>query len=337
MSEAKRELGRGERVLPGLWRLRLPLPWPGVPHCNAWAIADGDQIVLVDCGLWLPGAGDEAGTFEQLELAMRQVGLRLEQVSKLVITHAHTDHWGQMAPVIDRSGAELWLHPNDAHGRAALDDPENTTARRIEVGRQSGIPESALVRYFEQARERPSGIAELRDADHSLVAGVQIASDLGDWEVFETPGHAPSHIMLFQRERRLLITGDHLLGRISLYFDYGWTPDPIAEFLSSLDLVDSLGGRLCVAGHGRPFNDVHAHVEGNRALVAERLALTTTALSDAPLSALDVVPGIFGAPVTPMTAAWRLTETLCFLTHLEHLGQVQRELVDGVERWRLTS
>ena len=31
---------------PGLWRLRLPLPWPGVPHCNAWAIAAGSGTVI---------------------------------------------------------------------------------------------------------------------------------------------------------------------------------------------------------------------------------------------------------------------------------------------------
>ena len=43
----KRELGRGEKVLPGVFRLRLPLPWPGVPHCNAWAVAAGDGVVSV--------------------------------------------------------------------------------------------------------------------------------------------------------------------------------------------------------------------------------------------------------------------------------------------------
>ena len=52
----QKELGRGERVIPGLWRLRLPLPWPGVPHCNAWAIASGPGVVLVDtghAGMWM--------------------------------------------------------------------------------------------------------------------------------------------------------------------------------------------------------------------------------------------------------------------------------------------
>ena len=70
----RRELGRGERVLPGVWRLRLPLPWPGVPHGNAWALAAGDGIVLVDTGV------HEPGSMGHLELAMDQVGLKLEQV-----------------------------------------------------------------------------------------------------------------------------------------------------------------------------------------------------------------------------------------------------------------
>ena len=46
----RRGLGRADRVLPGIWRLRLPLPWPGVPHVNAWALQAGDGIVLVDTG-----------------------------------------------------------------------------------------------------------------------------------------------------------------------------------------------------------------------------------------------------------------------------------------------
>ena len=102
----RRELGRGERVLPGVWRLRLPLPWPGVPHGNAWALAAGDGIVLVDTGV------HEPGSMAHLELAMDQVGLKVEHVRLLVCTHAHSDHYGQAAPIMDRSGAELWMHPD---------------------------------------------------------------------------------------------------------------------------------------------------------------------------------------------------------------------------------
>ena len=55
----KRELGRGERVLPGIFRLRLPLPWPGVPHCNAWAVAAADGVVHLSWPLWASNYGLE--------------------------------------------------------------------------------------------------------------------------------------------------------------------------------------------------------------------------------------------------------------------------------------
>ena len=118
----KREQGRGERVLGGLWRLRLPLPWPGVPHCNAWAIRAGDGIVLVDTGM------HEPGSLEQLERAMKMVGLRLEDVRLLVCTHAHTDHYGQAGPIIDRAGCELWMHPNYQHATGSLEDPSSRSS-----------------------------------------------------------------------------------------------------------------------------------------------------------------------------------------------------------------
>ena len=287
-----REMGRGERVVPGLWRLRLPLPWPGVPHCNAWAIAAGSGIVLVDTGMHQPGS------MAQLERAMEQVRLRVEHVNLLACTHAHSDHWGQAATIVDRAGCELWMHPNHEHATQSADNPELALARRIEVGRQSGVPEAALEAYAERARDMPSGIARVIEPDRPLVDGVQIETDLGVWTAYETPGHAPSHVCLFQPERRLMISGDHLLGRISLYFDYGWTPDPVGEFLGSLDVVERLDARLCLSGHGKPFVDVPGHIEGNRKLVAERLEAVLRALGQrAPDGGRDQPGGLRPASV----------------------------------------
>jgi glyoxylase-like metal-dependent hydrolase (beta-lactamase superfamily II) len=325
----RRELGRGERVLPGLWRLRLPLPFPGIPHCNAWAMAAGSGVVLIDTGM------HEPGSMAQLERALDQVNLRLEHVRLIAITHAHSDHWGQSAPIRDRAGCELWMHPNHEHASRTASDPEAALARRIEVGRQSGVSEQALRRYAERAKDIPSGIARVIEPDRALVAGVEIETDLGTWTVHETPGHAPSHVCLFQRERRLLISGDHVLGRISLFYDYGWTPDPVGEFLASLEVVDRLDARLAVSGHGRPFTDVHGHIEGSRKLVRERLDATLSALRDGPRTALEVTPRVYEEPLTESNATWLLQQTLCYLRHLEVQGQVTQEPDGETERWRL--
>ena len=261
-----REVGRGEKVLPGVWRLRLPLPWPGVPHCNAWALASGDGVVLVDTGMHQPGS------MAHFERALDQVGLRAEHVRRIVCTHAHVDHCEQAPPIAERAGCEVWLHPNHAHHTAGLDDPEQALARRAEVALQSGVPEAPLRRWMEQRRSQGTGQAGELRVDHELVDGVTVTTDLGEWRVVETPGHAPSHVCLHLPEQRLLVSGDHVLGRVSLYFDHGYTPDPVGEFLDSLDRVERLDARLCLAGHGRPFTDVPGHIEANRALVAERLA-----------------------------------------------------------------
>lgn len=324
----KRELGRGERVLPGLWRLRLPLPWPGVPHGNAWAIAAGSGIVLVDCGYHGPGS------LAQLERALEMVNLRLEQVRLLVITHAHTDHWGEAATVVQRAGCEMWMHPSSAHGRGRLDDPEATLNRRLEVARQSGVAPAAIERYAEQARDMPSGLAAAIDPDSELRDGVEIETDLGTWTTYETPGHAPSHVCFYQPERRLLISGDHVLGRISLFYDYGYSPDPVGEFLSSLDRVDALDARLALSGHGKPFLDVHGHIEGNRTLVHERLEATAAAVDDDARTVVELVPEIYGQRLSADNANWLITQTMSYLTHLELSGRVAPQRDGDVERWR---
>ena len=154
------------------------------------------------------------------------------------------------------------MHPRHEHLTASLDDRDAALARRIEIARQSGVPEAPLARWAEGRKEQASGMSGPLDVARDLLPGVVVETDLGAWHVYETPGHAPSHVVLHQPERRLLISGDHVLGRISLYFDHGWTPDPVREFLDSLDVVDGLDARLTLSGHGRPFTDLRGHVDG---------------------------------------------------------------------------
>jgi len=313
-------------VLPGVFRLRLPLPWPGVPHCNAWAVAAADGCVLFDTGMHQPDS------LPHLERALAMCDLSLEQVRLVVCTHAHSDHYGQAATIVERAGCELWMHPAHGHLTRMAEDPDAVFERRMEIARQSGVPAEPLRRYATERRSRESGIAGVIEPDRDLLDGVTIDTALGAWTVHETPGHAPSHVCLFQPERRLMISGDHLLGRISLYFDYGFTPDPVGEFLHSLDVVEKLNARLCLPGHGRTFSDVYAHIDGNRKLVRERLERVLDAVAQTPLSAFEVVPHVYGDSLSPSNTHWLLSKVLCYLTHLQAVGDVRR-IPGEPERW----
>jgi glyoxylase-like metal-dependent hydrolase (beta-lactamase superfamily II) len=325
----RRELARADRVLAGLWRLRLPLPWPGVPHGNAYAIAAGDGVVLVDTGL------HEPGSMRQLELALEQVGLRVEHVRLVVCTHAHSDHYGQAASIMERSGAELWMHPNHRHMTKAAEDPERAFEQRFEIARLSGVPADALAAYREARGGTSFGIAEIVMPDRELLPGVEIETDLGIWQVHETPGHAPSHVVLHQRERGLLLSGDHLLGRVSLYYDFGYTADPAGEFLNSLGVVDGLDVQLVLSGHGRPVRGARRLTEANRRAVAERIQRICDSLANGPRTAFDLVPEMLDVELPgPMMIGWGLTEALCYLTHLELAGEVAKVDGAGTERWQ---
>jgi glyoxylase-like metal-dependent hydrolase (beta-lactamase superfamily II) len=327
----RRELARADRVLPGLWRLRLPLPWPGVPHGNAYAIAAGNGVVLVDTGI------HEPGSMRQLEFALGQAGLRLDHIRLLVCTHAHSDHYGQAAPIMEAAGCELWMHPNHAHMTKPAADPAKAFERRFEIARQSGVPAEALDQFREARSGRDYGIAEIVEPTRDLLPGVELETDLGTWHVYETPGHAPSHVVLHQPERGLLLSGDHLLGRVSLYYDAGYSPDPAGEFLSSLDVVDELDVQLILAGHGRPVRDATALIEANRRALHERVERVRMQLTNGPRPAFELVPEMLGYELPgPLMIGWGLSEALVYLGHLELAGEVER-VSDGEdgERWRL--
>src|SRR6478735_1734547 len=292
MSERKKpEAPRAERVLPGVWRLRLALPWPGVPHGNAWAVAADGGIVLFDTGI------GGKGRLRQLDLALAQVGFGLEDVRLLVCTHSHTDHYGLAAPIVEGSGCELWMHPAWGHVRLIADDPRAALEQRIEVGRQSGVPMASLERFRERREDEDddNGIDAIVEPDRDLLPGAEVETDLGNWQVHETPGHAPSHVVLHQPERKLMISGDHLLGRTVLFFDHGHSPDPIGEFLTSLETIEPLEVELCLPGHGRPFRDPEVKIAESRRQVGELTDKVRSSLAEGEKTGFGIVGEIIGA------------------------------------------
>jgi glyoxylase-like metal-dependent hydrolase (beta-lactamase superfamily II) len=323
------EAPRGERALPGVWRLRLPLPWPGVPHGNAWAVAADGGVVLFDTGI-----GGKGG-LRRFDLALAQVGFGIEDVRLLVCTHSHTDHYGLAAPIVEGSGCELWMHPAWEHVRLLAEDPAGHLERRLEAARHNGASPAALKSYREARSDGDTGIDAIVEPDRDLLPGVEVETDLGTWQVHETPGHAPSHVVLHQPERRLMISGDHLLGRTVLFFDHGHSPDPVGEFLGSLDEVEPLDVGLVLPGHGRPFRDPAVKVAEARRQVDELLGKVREALAGGERTPFEIVGEIVGPEnVESPVSAWALQIVLSSLDHLAILGEA--EAVEGADPliWR---
>jgi glyoxylase-like metal-dependent hydrolase (beta-lactamase superfamily II) len=207
--------------------------------------------------------------------------------------------------------------------------------RRIEVARQSGVPEDALRRYEESRRGEGIGVTRVVEPDRDLVEGVEVETDLGTWQVVETPGHAPSHVVLHQPDRGMLLSGDHVLGRVSLYYDYGYTPDPAGEYLDSLAKAELLDASLCLAGHGRPFRNVNDKIAAFRQTVLDNIETVRRAVANGPKTPFEIVPDLLGTDdLSPMMVNWALSQILCYLRYLELRDEAVR--LDGenaANRW----
>jgi glyoxylase-like metal-dependent hydrolase (beta-lactamase superfamily II) len=316
-------------VLPGLWRLRLPLAWPEIDHVNAYLVARDDGVMLVDCG-----SGGDPSCLAALERAVEQTGHEIGDISALVLTHVHSDHAGLARTVLERSGAELWSHANTGHFYDVWRDPDRTEAVRSARASKEGVPSARLEAYGD-VREELTGVDGVVVPDHPLVDGVEISSAFGPWEVLETPGHAPSHVSLLQRERGLLIAGDIVCVAFVPWMDYGSTPDPYGESLAALDRLDELDPvALALPGHGRPLEDLSTVIASHRVGYAAMLDSVRAALEGAPATGHELSERVHGVE-DDIAAVGHLDEVLCLLRHLRLTGEVERTVLDGGYRYSL--
>lgn len=313
-------------VVPGLWRLRLPMAWDDIDHANAYAIDGPDGVVLFDCG-----TAGHATNADALDRAFAAAGLAVEQVTLLVGTHAHSDHIGLAAAVIERSGCAFWMQPDSGALYDGRRDPAGIARIRGQGARRSGVPEQ-LWPAFEDTDEEAIAILVDVDPDRELRDGDLVPSGLGDWRAVAAPGHAPSQLCFWSAEHRILIAGDVVCAVFAPWFDYGYTPDPYAEWLASLDRIERLGPTtLMLPGHGRPIEDGAALVAAHRADFARELDAVRRAVSGGATDVWSIVGAAFGPPASPTEAVWRVGGALTYLRHLCVIGDVERTVVDG--RW----
>jgi glyoxylase-like metal-dependent hydrolase (beta-lactamase superfamily II) len=162
--------------------------------------------------------------------------------------------------------------------------------------------------------------------------------DAGDrvdgWEVLHLPGHADGHIALLKDG--VLVAGDTILGRITptvgLYQQS--RPDPLGDYLSSLERIAGLGAEVAFAGHEDPVADPETRVHELQAHHEERMGAALRALADEPRTAYEVSLELFPSELVASHRRFAVAETLAHLERLVVEGQARRGEADGIARYR---
>jgi glyoxylase-like metal-dependent hydrolase (beta-lactamase superfamily II) len=320
-------------VAPGLFRLPLPLDIQGIPTLSAYLLRDDAGDTLVDCGI-ATGPGDDA--CGELDAALRTCGTSVEGVARLVVTHAHIDHFGLAGEVVRRSGGDLLMHRRTDLDLAKYADPDEAVDRRELMLADHGLFGPELTASATGLREWMPVMPSVGQPTVLLDGGERILAGDRSWEVVPTPGHSPGHVCLWSAADRILCSGDHLLQVASppVTFERGFERDPMGSYLESLERVEQLDPALVLPGHGRPFADgarrartiargKRRRIDDVRELV-EGAARTVTELTD------QLHPGT----LTGSQRHFVMAELLADLAYHEARGTLQRNRrSDGVFVW----
>src|SRR4051812_24278395 len=124
----------------GLTRVPLPVGVNAVESVNMHVLADGDRVTLVDCGVWRPEQPD--GGLGAVEAALEAAGHALRDVSRIVVTHAHIDHYGLSGRLMELTGAELVRHTLPDLHCEKYRHPDPARARRRDTYADHGVSEA---------------------------------------------------------------------------------------------------------------------------------------------------------------------------------------------------
>jgi glyoxylase-like metal-dependent hydrolase (beta-lactamase superfamily II) len=320
----------------GIHCLAIPTPF-AVGRVNCYLIED-DPLTLVDTG---PNSGR---ALDELELALREHGRRIEDLERIVVTHQHLDHVGLLGILARRSGAEVvaldLLAPVlEEFGAYAERDDELAEALML----RHGIPRDVVtaLRAVSRSFRAWGGSAAV---DRPIADGEQLAFAGRTLQALHRPGHSPSDTLFWDAERAVLIGGDHLIGHISsnplISRPLGGRsgepgdgrPRALMTYMRSLRDTRAMPVDVVLAGHGEPVTD-HARLIDERFALHERRAAKIAGLIAArPMTVYEIAQSLWGN-VAVTQAFLTLSEVLGHVDLLIERGDIRETETGGVIRY----
>lgn len=327
-----------EHISDRLSRIELPLPLEGLTSVNCYVVHGDDETVLVDPGWSSPD------TERTLLRELDELGLAPGDIGRIITTHHHWDHYTQGLAWQVRHGIPVHLGRGDDLSIRAWFDLEGAFPRQVALLRSAGAPELA-----DEVAALPAEVHE-QDMDFDLPAGWLDDGDVVDCggvgiRVMATPGHTRGHVCLEILGEDLLLTGDHVLPRISPSIAYEREPDPLSllSYLASLRLVTAQPRLRMLPAHG-PVDALPGSAR-TRALELiehhrERLAVIAALVGAGRSTAYDVAAAMTWTrrdrrlrdlePIHRMTA---VLEAEAHLVLLAREGRLRRTSADGVDHY----
>ncbi len=191
-----------------------------LPDSNIFLVKDGDHFVLFDAGI--------QHFFKDTVAAIEELGLKLKQMDRLILTHTHLDHSGSTPEFKGRlKDLEVWVSEEEG---VLLEKGDDTIVLGSMLGQT--LPPIPVAK-------------KLHDGDVIKVGAYS-------FQVLLTPGHSAGSLCFFEPQHKLLISGDVVFrhgsfGRVDFPTGSGMLLKRSIERLAELPVDMLLPGHMGIA------------------------------------------------------------------------------------------
>ena len=325
--------GETREVAPGVWWLRMPLPF-ALNHINLWLLDDGDGWTLVDTGVQNDEIKACWETIEAKHITAEK------PVKRVIVTHFHPDHVGLAGWLCERHGVELTMTLAEwTQARMNTFEPPDAKARQmIPFFKQAGFNAEQMELVKKRGTYYGTIVSQPPDAFNRIEEGDEVMIGGFAWKVIITEGHALKHACLYSAENNVLISGDQVLPRITPNVSVQCQePDsnPLQLFMDSMDKLRPLAAdTLVLPSHDWPFRGLHERLDHMVEHHQERLDTALAACAEA-VTCMDVMNAMFTRKLDNHQIFFAIGEAMAHIHLLMNQGKINRSLeADGVYRYQ---
>jgi glyoxylase-like metal-dependent hydrolase (beta-lactamase superfamily II) len=328
-------------IIPGIHWIKLPMldDDAGLDFVNVYVILGDNGYLLVDSG-WNTDA-----SFAALKNGMAEIGADVEDITQILVTHVHPDHYGMAGRIKKLSGASLAMH----HIEKEFIEPRYVSMDVLlnqidQLLLSNGVPPK-MIASLSQATVGLQQYVVVTYPDITLHDGEIITTGLFNFKVIWTPGHSSGHICLYEPERKIMLCGDHILPTITpnVSVHPQAIENPLGRYFDSLNELKHLDVELALPGHEKPFTDFGKRIDKILQHHEQRNGEIMKALGDKPATSFQIAQKVpWGlknswSSLPDFHKRMAILETLAHLEMMSAKGQVDRLPGDDIMLFRQAS
>lgn len=323
-------------ICPDIYRIIFDIPI-NVDPLNLYFIA-GKRPTLIDTGPLLPDAT------EMIRAKLAKIGFDIQDLDQIIITHGHFDHCGLANELKKITKAKILIHPLEELAIINFNQLNSGLHEEIVTKLKLwGFPDEELTKIHKSYSYMTKFSCGPLETIESLQNGQMITAGNYTFEVIHCPGHSAGLICLYQKEKKILFSSDHILKRITPTIDL-YIPakdgeiSGLPDYFSSLDKLAKLDVDYCLPGHGELISDHRQRIKEIKQSSEERSDYFRQLLKENSYTPYNLtikfIEDIKRKP-TGDTLFLALREVMAYLSKLESEGIVHSEEKDGLTHYSL--